>query len=186
MEETFRRLFKRKLAMTGSLGAAALLLLAVYVLTIFLNETPEAVKLTDDFLEKLVLKGQTPIRMDLKVDVMEGPRLVAAAHLLMQVEPGRNVFYFLLNPDLDVLTIKWNNTNLDKIRTLGAFSRVVVPRELCREGTGTLSVIYSGSLPSPRFRSIFTPDLVYLDPDDGFYPRFSYEAVPVNVHATFP
>jgi len=183
MDRPFKRYFRRKAAVTLSLGCAVLLLLFLYGISILFEGTPEAVKLTDAALEGFFLKDQNPTRIDLDLDLTSGRTIDATALISMETDSRSDGVYFLLNPALEVAEVRWNGRRVDSIGRIGPLCRATLPVE---HGAGTLAVTYAGSLQRPDSSSLFSTELIYLDPEDNFFPRVASSPIDVNIVASFP
>jgi len=187
MTGSLGRSMKGKLVQAASLLIAAALIVLLILLYNCIEETPEFKACVADFLSDR-LAGQNPIRMDLELEVSVDRFLEGRASITMKIEPEREILYFVLNGGFDVSRVRWNGEDADCL-DLGLVipaCRVKLPRGTPLTGNNLLEVEYSGRLPSPGSYSVFSQELVYLAPEDRFYPRISERPMEVNLNVAFP
>lgn len=172
--------------MALSLACAVLLLLFLYGISILFEGTPEAIQLTDSALENFFLKDQSPSRIDLDLDLTTGRSIRATALISMETGPDSDVVYFLLNPALEVAEVQWDGQRVESVRRVGPLCRAALRSPSKGRGAGTLAVTYGGTLTRPESSSLFSTELIYLDPEDNFYPRVASSPIDVNIVAAFP
>ncbi len=177
--------------MAVSLAAVLALIFILFGITVLFERTPAAIRFLDSRLG-LFFGNQTPRKMDLQLDLdtvtaeatgTAGIR--GSARIDMTVDPGWIGFFFGLNPALKVIGVRWEGRNLGFGR-IGPFYRVGFPDEVSSEKAGVLEIDYSGDFRISGSKSVITHDLIYLDPDDAYYPRVSNGAMDVDLRVTFP
>jgi len=186
MKESSRRLFRNKVAMAASLAATLLLLLVLVAVSLFFESTPRAIELADQVLNGVLLNDQEALHLDLKLEISPRGRIDGEAVLRLRVDPDRSSVVMLLHPELEVIRAVWDGQVLENGLRLGHLYRLGLPRRRAADGSGTLKILYAGGIVHPLSHSIFSPDLVYLDPDDCFYPRIATNPMEVSLRILLP
>lgn len=187
MNRPFSKPIRGKLLQAVSLLIAAALIVLLVLIYNYIEQTPEFREYVDDFLSDR-LDGQTATKMDLDLEVSADRFLNGRAGITMEIEPDRKILYFVLNGKFHVESVTWNGEAAEFV-DMGLVipaCRVTLPRGSPLTGNNFLEVEYSGRLASPGSHSVFSQELVFLAPEDRFYPRVSDRPLEVNLTVAFP
>lgn len=92
---------------------------------------------------------------------------------------------FFLHPDLRVDRIQWGERNLD-MKRIKSTVYVDIKGQPPEDGVVDLEIQFSGKLSDKKWSSIFTPDLIYLDPIDNYYPNQGPSPCRVTINLQTP
>ncbi|MHC4942662.1 MAG: M1 aminopeptidase family protein [Planctomycetota bacterium] len=198
-----KRHLRKRTLLTLAVTLVLTVLALTYCLFLFLNY--EEVPLAEDAVEKMLerlMEGQILPRMDLKLKVdpgeaglsgearvtfdlpQRGRRLILpnVLHLLFFLHPD---LVFFLHPDLEIDRIVWGDREL-KFRRVKSMVFVDLEAQIPDDGIVILDVTYHGRLIRREGNTILSPDLVYLDPRDQYYPSQDYGRTQVHVELDLP
>jgi len=131
-------------------------------------------------------KGQRLSSVDFKAEVKPRQSFFKARAKLTFVvaEPSSRIF-FSLGSGMDSLKVVSDGRNLDALR-LKSLVCVDLEEAVSDSGVVVLDVTYEGCIKGEEWKSVITPDFVYLDPEDGYYPGNGGQACPVHVEMDLP
>ncbi len=182
------------MAVSVAIAACGLL----YFVFLFLEGVPFAEATADRLLEDL-MEGQVFSELDLKVAVVPDDAYLKGSARITFFLPERNpnallkrLFFFIpadlvfrLHPDLAIRNMKWGDRTL-KARRVKSFVFIDLEGRPPDDGVVLLDVHYEGRIEGEAWRSRLGKDLIFLDPEDNYYPNYGPHPCTVKVLFDLP
>jgi len=178
-----RRQIRKQLLIFAVMVAIMAVCSVIYLLFLYLEGNPVAERAVADLIQDLIEdQAITDIKLNLSLD-SEQMRLDCQAQVVFVLPKNREqnflrrCFFFFpsdlivfLHPDLKVEKVKWGDRELS-IKRIKSAVYIDINGALPSDGIIDLTINYSGRFSDDRWCSIFTKDLIYLDPEDNYYPN---------------